>query len=84
MNPLELEAPSSILEASHQFKKIAEGRGTLAQKQVVAVNAAYAENIIEPGKIIKDSIAQNLEILSSDKISKIIIKLANITGSHSC
>lgn len=67
VRPEELSGGSSKEDAALIFDNVLEGKATPAQTQCVLVNAAFAIQVMEPGKSIEECIALARESLESGR-----------------
>lgn len=63
----DLDGGQTVEDAARIFDNVMEGSATRAQKEVVIVNAAFAINVICPGKSLEECIALARESLDSGK-----------------
>lgn len=76
-NEKELHGGDTIDEAAGIFLSILEGKGTAAQNDVVAANAAFALQCYSPNKNIADCILLAKESLQSKKALQVFKNLFN-------
>lgn len=71
----DLSGGSDIKEATEIFKNILEGKGTDAQNNIVAVNAAFALNLCKPEKDFKKCFNLALDNIVSGKGVEVLSKV---------
>jgi anthranilate phosphoribosyltransferase len=75
IKPIDIYGGTSVEEAAKTFIHILEGKGTVAQNNVIAINAAYGIKCLDAQKSMHDCIANALEILKSGKALESFKKL---------
>ena len=75
LNQADLYGGNTIAEAAGIFMNVLSGKGSLAQNQVVAANAALAIQCCQPGKSIQESFQLAMESLDSGRAHEVFKKL---------
>lgn len=74
----DLDGGQTVEDAARIFDNVMEGSATRAQKEVVIVNAAFAINVICPGKSLEECIALARESLDSGKALATLKKFVEV------
>jgi anthranilate phosphoribosyltransferase len=78
IKPEQLSAGASVEDSKQIFMNILEGKGTIAQNNVVVSNAALGLKCMHPEKSLDDSIAQSAEVIKSGKALNVLRKLISL------
>ena len=76
----DLSGGASVAEAAAIFDKVLDNTATPAQKNAVAVNAAYAIHTFEPQRPITECIAQALETIESGRAKATFRKFVELNS----
>ena len=76
----DLSGGASVAEAAAIFDKVLDNTATPAQKNAVAVNAAYAIHNFEPQRPITECIAQALETIESGRAKATFRKFVELNS----
>lgn len=80
LNTEDLFGGSTIEEAKDIFDAVLENRSTMAQKNVVLINAAFAIHVIEQDKSFQECLAIARESLESGKALSVLKKYVEINS----
>ncbi len=80
VSPQELVGGETPQQAARIFDNVLENRSTEAQKECVLYNAAFAIQVLEPGKAIEECVAIARESLESGKALEMLKKFITLNN----